>query len=148
MKVVSLFSLHQFNKVNLMTKFDKLGPYDIQRCDRCGLQGKRYGLDDNILVLDEYSESQIRGCKNVEDTFVGRDVVVVRCDAMGAQFANLAVGSRHEVVSPPDNQINGDRGIWVMGVGEPVKLLFGEFDFAKEPVPVEESYEGWEKEWF
>lgn len=45
----------------------------------------------------------------------------------GRAFANLTEGSEHEVVEPPkaykDKYPNGEGSVWVMGVGEPVRIF-------------------------
>lgn len=50
--------------------------------------------------------------------------------AVGKQFSNLTPGSEHDIVPPPPGQDN-KRGEWVMGVGEPVLLLAGEYVYCK-----------------
>lgn len=54
-------------------------------------------------------------------------IKVYHCNAYGPQFGNLIDGSIHEVIEPPIGS-NNDRGWWVMGVGEPVLVLYGEAD--------------------
>jgi len=41
---------HDFSKSNLFTKSSQKGVYDVYECVHCGLQGKRYGLNDYIKV--------------------------------------------------------------------------------------------------
>ncbi len=66
------------------------------------------------------------------DGFIGKTLTVTRCTAFGKKFANLKPGSKHLIVakpeSEPDRNCNGCRGWWVMGVGEPVMLLFDEIE--------------------
>lgn len=47
---------------------------------------------------------------------------IINCTAVGPQFENLTPGSIHEVIPAPKGE-NNNRGWWVMGVGEPVKVL-------------------------
>ena len=52
-----------------------------------------------------------------------------KCLAHGKQFANVVIpGSEHDVVSPPDMYVNDRTGVWVMGIGEKVKILRGEYE--------------------
>jgi len=48
------------------------------------------------------------------------------CHAFGPQFKNLTENSIHELVDPPEDYKQGDRGFWVQGVGEPVLVLHSE----------------------
>ena len=42
--------IHYFTKKNAATQEDKRGAYDLYKCDRCGLTGKRYGLSDYVTT--------------------------------------------------------------------------------------------------
>lgn len=55
-------------------------------------------------------------------------IKITFCNAQGGQFANLTPGSEHEVIDPPKGHKNDNRGVWVMGVGEPVKVLKREYE--------------------
>lgn len=57
-----------------------------------------------------------------------KKVKVTQCTAFGDVFANLKPGSIHDIIKPPKNE-NRKLGEWVMGVGEPVLLLKGEFNY-------------------
>lgn len=54
-------------------------------------------------------------------------IQITGCRAFGKQFENLKHGTIHELCDPPEGYIQGERGYWVMGVGEPVLVLYGEF---------------------
>lgn len=54
-------------------------------------------------------------------------IKVIECIAYGPQFANLTPGSIHETVAPPSGEMRAG-GVWVQGIGEPVKLLLGEYE--------------------
>lgn len=63
-------------------------------------------------------------------------IKVIQCRAQGESFKNLTPNSIHVIIDPPEGENNegsgrGMRGVWVMGVGEPVKLLKGEYVFLK-----------------
>ena len=55
-----------------------------------------------------------------------KQIKVTECRAYGPQFANLTPGSVHDVIPAPPGYENSG-GVWVEGVGEPVKLLDGEY---------------------
>jgi hypothetical protein len=54
-------------------------------------------------------------------------IQITECHAFGSQFKNLTHGSIHELCEPAEGYKQGERGYWVMGVGEPVLVLYGEF---------------------
>ena len=56
-----------------------------------------------------------------------RKIKITHCEAFGIQFENLVDGSIHEVIKTPSGYKNDSKGVWVMGVGEPVKVLNREF---------------------
>ena len=135
MKRIDLLStIHDFRKTNLVTKFSNdLGSYDEYKCTKCGLKGRRYGLSEYLTVTDSYSDSKINNCTGEikKDEYVGRLIKVIRCNAAGGSFLNMTPNSIHRIISPPEGYVNGDRGVWVQGIEEPVKLLYNEFDFLK-----------------
>lgn len=53
-------------------------------------------------------------------------IQVGNCNAFGPQFANLKPDSIHELCDPAKGYEQGDRGWWVMGIGEPVLVLHHE----------------------
>lgn len=55
-------------------------------------------------------------------------IKITRYTAFGPAFKNLVPGSEHMIIAPPKGQDN-ERGVWVMGVGEPVLVLFREFEY-------------------
>ena len=57
-----------------------------------------------------------------------QQIKVIRKPTFDPAYANLVPGSVHDVVEAPVGE-NSDRGVWVMGCGEPVLLLFGEFTY-------------------
>lgn len=111
---------HKWEKINHVTQKDRNGLYDLMRCSKCGIMGKRYSLD-SICIYERYI-NKMRCSVNAQY------MKILHCRAFGHQFENLTDGSIHEIIAPPDGQ-NNDRGVWVMGVGEPVLVLFGEFDY-------------------
>lgn len=130
MKSVSLNNnLHLFAKTNLVTIIKNKAAYDEYTCERCGLSGKRYGIDDKVFVNDSCTDLQLHNCNSETDTYIGKTIKIINCEAMGSSFANCTPDSIHRVIKPIEGHFNGDRGVWVQGKGEPVKILFSEFIF-------------------
>lgn len=119
---------HDWEKVNQVGKKNRRGIYDEFRCKHCGLRGKSYTL--GLLEIAERDRKKAAMCKGARKCAKSY-VKVIRCDAWGKAFANLTPGSIHKVVPSPNGKDNS-RGEWVMGVGEPVLLLFGEFSYTDE----------------
>lgn len=113
---------HEFIKENLVTVSDSKGMYDIFVCSKCGVKAKSYQL--GYVRFDGRSKNPNQ-CSNAD---VAVRVKVSKCDTHGPQFRNLLPGSIHDVVESPDSKYkNGESGYWVMGIGEPVRLLPGEY---------------------
>lgn len=119
-------SLHEWVKQNLVTKASRRGHYDEVTCKNCGMKGRRYGFE-SVQVAETYNRENALLCPKAKPVEVPVQVKVIFCAAHGRQFANLTPGSIHEVVTPPAGYKNDHTGVWVMGVGEPVKLLSNEF---------------------
>lgn len=114
---------HEWEKTNLVTKKDKKGLYDHYKCKNCGIEGKSYSIG-RIEVPERYMDKQAL-CPGAPKH---KKVKVLHCTAVGEVFANLIPGSIHEIVKPPLHQ-SREKGEWVMGVGEPVLLLYREFTY-------------------
>lgn len=115
---------HLWNKINLVTQ-GKMKQHDSYRCELCGITGKSYALG-TITVPKRY-RNKLHRCPGLKPI---KRVKVTVCRAVGRQFQNLTPGSVHDVITPPAGE-NAKNGVWVQGVGEPVKLLFGEFEELK-----------------
>jgi len=115
---------HKWEKTNLVTKKDRKGLYDHYRCKNCGIEGKSYSMGV-IEVPDRYGNKQAH-CPNAPKH---TKVKVTHCSANGKVFGNLTPGSVHNIIDAPDGE-DRSRGEWVMGVGEPVLLLYREFTYA------------------
>lgn len=113
---------HDWEKQNVVTIGVKRG-YDLYKCRKCGVTGKSYRLG-TISIRESYVKKMLKCRAKIEKKFTR--IMVTDCKAVGSQFANLTPGSKHDIVPPPPGQ-NNKRGEWVMGVGEPVLLLAGEF---------------------
>lgn len=116
-------SNHEFEKQNLMTIMSRRGGYDILKCKNCGITARSYQLG---IVKSSASPK----CRKAPKETI-RAIQITRCEGVGKQFANLLPNSIHNVITPPKGYTNGERGYWVMGVGEPVLVLFNELIIVK-----------------
>ena len=53
-------------------------------------------------------------------------IKIILCTAVGKQFANLIPNSEHNIIDAPIGHDN-EKGVWVMGAGNPVKVLHSEY---------------------
>lgn len=113
---------HKLEKQNLVTIIKGKRAYDILKCSKCGIEGKTHSLT-TIGFKGSYSQEKVENCNNAAPA----KIKVTECAAQGPAFENIKPGTTHAVVDPPEGHDNS-RGIWVMGVGEPIKLLHGEYD--------------------
>lgn len=116
---------HRWTKTNLVTQ-GKNRQHDCYCCELCGITGKSYAIGS--ITVPEKFRDKLHRCPGLETT---KKVKVTECRAVGPQFQNLTPGSVHDVVTPPPGE-NAKNGVWVQGIGEPVKLLFGEFKYLKQ----------------
>ena len=118
---------HSWEKQNLVTVSGKRGGYDVLKCKNCGIEGKTSSLS-TIRLKGSYSEAKVYNCPNAPKSTV-KKIQITNCTATGKVFANLTPGSIHDVVETPEEYKNSKMaGVWVMGVGEPVKVLPQEFN--------------------
>lgn len=116
---------HHWEKQNLVTIFDGSKNYDVMKCKNCGIVGKTSSIA-TIKLKGSYSHETVYNCKNSDSTIPAR-IKVTKCAAHGKLFGNLTDDSEHDVIEPPAGYKNDFTGVWVMGVGEPVKVLANEF---------------------
>lgn len=114
---------HEWEKQNLVT-LGKKKSYDIYKCKRCGIIGKSYIL--GMINIKEADVKKMQKCNGYKGIF--KQVRIVDCRAVGPQFQNMIPGSIHNIVPPPSGETS-ERGEWVMGVGEPILLLAGEYEY-------------------
>lgn len=119
-------SQHVWEKQNLVTVNRKGKMFDEMVCQKCNMKGRRYGFV-SVEVSESYNVENVHLCPGAEEFEVPKKVTVVKCTANGKRFENLIPNSIHETVTPPIGYKNDHTGVWVMGVGEPVKLLSYEF---------------------
>lgn len=114
---------HKFTKTNLVTISGPKGMYDEYKCEVCGMKGRSYKFG-TIQISASYRENIFR-CKKLVPK---KRIVITRCSAWGDEFVNLTRGSIHTIVDPPEGK-DTSRGVWVMGVTEPVLVFFNEFEY-------------------
>ncbi len=123
-------SRHAFSKTNLVTINKGGRMYDELKCSICGMTGRMYVISEYVTVADKYSDDLVINClEPMVDNFKGKLIQVTQCQAVGKPFANLLTNTYHLVVTPPKGYCNRSDGVWVQGVGKPVKLLNNEFNF-------------------
>jgi hypothetical protein len=119
-------SQHVWEKQNLVTKATRKGLFDEMVCENCGMKGRRYGFE-TVEVSESYKIESVNFCPKAKKPKIPKIVKVTYCRAHGRVFENITPNSIHDVVEPPKGYKNDHTGVWVMGVGEPVKLITGEF---------------------
>lgn len=125
-RIILRESNHTWAKSNLVTITTGKKPYDAMHCEKCGIKGRRYNLAE-IMIDGRYNEDKVMSCPFAKASNKPKRVKVTHCAAVGSQFENLVDGSEHDVIAPPIGYKNDHKGVWVMGVGEPVKLLNNEY---------------------
>jgi len=119
-------SQHVWVKQNLVTVNRRGRMFDEMTCDNCGMKGRRYGFI-SVEVSGSYKIENINLCPKAKPLVIPEKVKVTICTAQGDKFSNLIPNSIHEVVTPPEGFKNDHTGVWVMGVGDRVKLLPNEY---------------------
>lgn len=123
--IIKKHSNHHWEKKNLITIMRGSKSWDELACERCGIVGKQYNLAE-IQISTKYSKKMAESCPYAEPNQTKR-IKITNCYATGRQFANLVADSEHDIIETPKGQKIDNRGVWVMGVGEPVKILNDEF---------------------
>lgn len=54
---------HVWDKSCLVTQTDRSGCHDIYKCTRCGVTGKRRGLDSSVRIDNKYKAKKYLDCK-------------------------------------------------------------------------------------
>ena len=116
---------HSWEKTNLVTKEGK-ELYDTYQCRHCRLKAKMVSF--GLLQISERSRKKFERCTGVKKA---TQIRIIDCVAVGPQFSNLTPGSIHDIIDPPAGYDNKG-GEWVMGVTEPVKVLFREFSYINQ----------------
>jgi len=119
-------SQHDWEKKNLVTIGKRGRMYDEVVCKNCGMKGRRYDFE-SVEISENYKSKNVYLCPKAKPAEIPKRIKITICNAFGKAFSNLSSGSIHDVVTPPKGYKNDHTGVWVMGVGEPVKLVTGEF---------------------
>ena len=99
---------HDFEKVNFVTLQDKNGLYDLYKCKHCGLQGKRYGFSNNILV--DITLKKVKLCDNrkiEEKTNENLGKVRIKLLPCVLGIGNLKEGDIVDIIR------EAKRGVWI-----------------------------------
>lgn len=122
--IIRKLSNHHWVKKNLVTIQRGKKHWDELECEKCGIKGKMYNLTE-IEIPSKYNKKKVDNCPFANATNSKR-IKITQCTAQGLQFSNLVPDSEHDVINTPSGE-NNNNGVWVMGVGEPVKVLNTEF---------------------
>lgn len=119
---------HKWEKQNLVTLTEPRSGkcYDAYACEQCGIKGKSYQFG-RIVVAETYSQEKVNKCEKMPEYKVPLRIKITRFTGHGKVFGNMLIDSVHEVVPAPVGYVNDYTGVWVMGVGEPVRVLPYEF---------------------
>lgn len=117
-------SNHIWIKENLVTVRKGGLPHDKFKCSKCGVRGKSYML--GVIEVDGRVKNP-DSCKAAETP---KKIKITNCHATGRPFNNAIPESVHDVIDPPKGSEypNGTGGVWIMGEGEPIRILFGEYE--------------------
>lgn len=121
MQVVSLNDKsHNFQKTNLVTLRDASGMHDTYECSHCGLSGKRYGMNEFIVV------KKIIACTN-KPTIVPQNNLgkVIMLHPHVTMFGFELEKEYDRVPCPAEYMDKYSDDIWVYSEkrGEPIRLL-------------------------
>ena len=119
-------SQHVWEKQNLATVSRRGKMFDEMVCKNCKMKGRRHGFVV-VSVSESYKSENVHLCPKAKTIELPKQVKVTQCSAYGKVFANLTPNSIHDIIAPPNSYKNDHTGVWVMGIGEPVKLVTGEF---------------------
>jgi hypothetical protein len=119
-------SQHEFEKKNLVTISGRKGGYDEKVCKYCGIKGKQYTFEV-IQIRENYKQENVFLCPKAPKKQKINQIKITTCTAVGRIFENLITNSVHDVIPAPLGEKEDSKGVWVMGIGEPVKVLNNEF---------------------
>ena len=120
---------HDFEKQNLVTKRGTKGGYDVMKCKHCGMTGRRYNLVQ-IEISGNYSKDNVFECKKAPKKQNSKTIKIIQKPTIfNLAFNDCTVGSIHEIIETPKGEKEDWRGVWIQGIGEPIKILNYEFEY-------------------
>ncbi len=135
--IEEMYLTHSLEKQNGLTIVKGKKSYDIQKCSKCGIIFHTVGFH-GLIPKGKVSEKKLLECDGsflkTRKEQTGKWITVTHCTAQGEAFSNIETGTSHKIITPPEPYKNDVRGVWIMGVGEPVKILNNEFIFKPKMV--------------
>lgn len=120
-------NIHDWEKQNLITLGTGRKSHDKYKCKKCGITAKSINLAQ-VSIPGQFKNKAWNCSNSAESKKAGKKVRVIHCNANGRQFENLTPNSEHYIVDTPQQYVSKKlNGVWVMGVGEPVRLIPGEY---------------------
>ena len=118
---------HDFEKVSLFTMYKGRRAYDVYKCKCCGLQGRRYGVAEEITVKRD--KILCAYAKGLRDKVKKCEQVIITDDYPCNSFGFIKGIKYDRVPCPEDQREKFADDVWVFSDerGEPVRLLNGEF---------------------
>lgn len=112
---------HRWSKKNLVTM---KGGYDIHKCELCGAEVKTQGLQQ--YTSNKLTREELFTCPKAPKVAGAEYVTITNCRGTGAAFSIITSGTVHKVIDVPKGEKFTARGVWVMGVGTYVLVLWEE----------------------
>jgi len=110
----------------------------------CHVEINPHVLIDLSSVVKDYLETQTLE-KQYRDSAInrptGRKIKVLGCLASGKAFGNLTIGETVDELDMSEQEPNANRGVWIQGNGEPIKLIndcgIQEYQIVSKLTPIE-----------
>ena len=125
--------LHKWEKTNLVTLKKGRLNFDTHKCTKCGITAKRFGVNDSLDNDKENDYLREKFCMGPNKALIGQSIKITHCLAIREHFGNAFPNSIHKIIKEPSGEVNGGLGVWIMGLGAPIMLLWNEFDFIPTP---------------
>ncbi len=122
MKIVKMRKIHEFEKTNLVTtpKGDKY------KCKKCGIEGWREGLTDDIKIT-KGTEKLINECKG----YVFKSIKIKLTKVLPIK-EKTEIGQIFNTIEPSDKKFLNKEGVCIKIVKEEVRVLDKEYEEIKE----------------
>lgn len=108
--------------------------YAVYVCRNCNMKGFKVNANNRWLdVKTSNPIDLIEFCNHAEDPYIDKWIITDGCIAEHSEYRKLLKdGVEAKIVEPPYSHKNGKGGVFVMGLNEPVRLLWDEFQFKPE----------------